>query len=86
MAGLALIGLGRLRVTGPLDTSALKLMSRAAEGGPVAVDVSGVTEADQAAIILLARLSPEPCALLGCPSWLALAVERRRRELHTEGW
>jgi hypothetical protein len=86
MIGLASTDVGRVRVTGALDTSVLPLLTRAAAGGLFVLDVSGVAEADQAAVTLLARLSPEQYQLVGCPSWLALAVERRRRELRTEGW
>jgi hypothetical protein len=76
----------RLRLTGAVDMSALHLLTRAAQGGPFVLDVSGVTQADQAAITLLARISPAKCEIVGCPSWLALAIEGRRRDLRVEGW
>jgi hypothetical protein len=86
MIGLATAGIECVQLTGCVDTSALHELTRALRGGLFVLDVSAVTEADAAAVTLLARLSPAQCELVGCPSWLALAVERRRRELRVEGW
>ena len=68
----------RLNVIGALNSSALHLLVRALEDGPVVLNLSEVSQADERAVRLLARLPAEICTLAGCPTWLALSIERQR--------
>jgi len=67
---------GRLRVIGSLRGPALKVLFEAISAGPVVLDLTEVSEADENAVRFLAGLSPERCTLASCPMWLALWIER----------
>ena len=67
-----------VRVIGALDGPVLHILSQTLSTGPVVLDVSEVSQADQAAVRLLAGLTPEQCTLAGCPTWLSLWIERLR--------
>jgi anti-anti-sigma regulatory factor len=69
----------RLEVIGALNSAALHLLVRALEDGPVVLDLSEVSQADERAVRLLARLPAETCTLAGCPNWLSGWLERVRR-------
>jgi ABC-type transporter Mla MlaB component len=68
-----------VRVIGALNGPALHILSKTLSARPVVLDVSEVSQADQAAVRLLASLAPEQCTLAGCPTWLSLWIERLRR-------
>jgi hypothetical protein len=69
---------GRVRVFGALQGAAVRLLFEAISRGPVVLDLSGVTMAEEGAVRLLAELSPDRCELVECPTWLSLWVERLR--------
>ena len=71
---------GRARVTGALVGEFVRLLRDEISGEAVVLDLSGVDRADESAVRLLAGLSPERCPLVSCPRWLALWVERMRRD------
>jgi hypothetical protein len=68
----------RVRVIGSLHGPALRLLSQAVSKGPLILDLSGVDQADEKALRLLADLPPERCTLVGCPTWLSLWLDRVR--------
>ena len=72
--------LGRIRVIGSLQAPILKLLMETISDGVTALDLSEVDLADESAVRFLAGLSPERCALVSCPAWLARWVERVRQE------
>ena len=85
MAGIAVADERRVRVMGALDKPALALLTEAIADGDVVLDLSEVTEADESAVSLLARLPAGQCSFVGCPRWLAQRIERRLGELANEG-
>lgn len=70
---------GRIRVIGSLQSSALKLLFEATSDGPASLDLSGVDQADEDAVTVLAALVPQRCTLVGCPRWLALWLDQVRQ-------
>lgn len=76
---------GRVRVIGSLQQPALKLLAEAVSGGARVLDLSEVDQADESAVRLLAGLAPERCTLAGCPTWLALWIERVRQPVKPQG-
>ncbi len=70
---------GRARVTGALVGDSVGLLRDELAMADVVLDLSGVEKADEAAVRLLAGLSPQRCPLGSCPRWLALWVERVAR-------
>ena len=85
MAGVAVAVERRVRLVGALDNAALPLLTEAISDGGVVLDLSEVTEADESAVTLLARVPAGHCSFVGCPLWLARRVERRLGELANEG-
>jgi len=81
MAAVAITEERRVRVRGALDKSALQLLMKEISEGDVVLDLSEVTDADESAVNLLARLPAGQCGFVGCPRWLAGRVERRLIEL-----
>ncbi len=71
-------GPGRARVTGTLVGDSVRLLREELTGDDAVLDLSGVEKADESAARFLAGLSPDRWALLSCPRWLALWVERMR--------
>ena len=69
----------QVRVIGSLQGPALKLLSQAVSHGPLVLDLSEVDQADESCVRLLAELPPERCAIVGCPTWLGLWLERVRQ-------
>jgi hypothetical protein len=69
---------GRVRVIGALQGQAVRLLFDAISQGPIVLDLSQVTMAEESAVRLLAELPPERCDFVSCPTWLALWVERMR--------
>jgi hypothetical protein len=86
MAGIATAEARRVRVMGALDQAALPLLTSAIEEGDVVLDLSEVSDADESAVGLLARIPPGQCGFAGCPGWLARRVERRLIELASGVW
>lgn len=70
---------GQVRVIGSLEAQMLKLLEEAISRGAIALDLSEVDVADERSVRFLAELPPERCALVSCPRWLALWVERMRQ-------
>ena len=68
----------QVRVIGSLQGPALKLLSDAVARGPVVLDLSDVDQADESGVRLLASLPPDRCTVAGCPTWLALWLDRVR--------
>ena len=62
----------------------MDLLFETVSRGPVELDLSEVTMAEEGAVRLLAELPPERCTLVGCPTWLALWVDRFRHAGHPE--
>ncbi len=71
---------GRARVTGSLVGESVRLLRDELSRADAVLDLSGVEKADEGAVRLLAGLSAESCPLASCPRWLALWVERVRRQ------
>lgn len=70
---------GRVKVIGRLcGEAALTLLEDALLGGAMILDASGVLQADERAVSLLAGLRPECVSIVSAPAWLALWVERAR--------
>ena len=69
----------RLRVFGALSGAALETLLEMVKTTAVALDLSGVREADADAVQLLARLSPQRCVRLASPKWLEARIEMERR-------
>lgn len=86
MVGVELVEEARVRVVGALDEAALSRLTSATEDGNVVLDLSGVTEADERAVSLLARLPAGQCGFVGCPRWLARRVEQRLVDLACGVW
>jgi hypothetical protein len=74
----------RYRVIGSLQSSCVSLLAEALARGAIALDLSEVDKADDAAVRFLASLAPERCRILGCPTWLALWIERSRATAASE--
>ena len=71
---------GRVRVIGSLQEPALRLLAEAVSAGARVLDLSEVDQADERAVRLLAGLAAESSVLAGCPTWLALWIERVRQQ------
>ena len=71
---------GRIRVIGSLEGPCVDVLAEELERGATELDLSEVDKAEESAVRFLARLSPERCALVSCPAWLARWVERERQE------
>jgi hypothetical protein len=71
---------GRIRVIGSLEGPSVDVLAEELERGATELDLSEVDKAEESAVRFLARLSPERCALVSCPAWLARWVERVRQE------
>lgn len=69
----------RVRVFGALTGAALETLLEMVKTTAVALDLSGVREADAEAVELLARLSPQRCDGLASPKWLEARIEMERR-------
>lgn len=76
---------GRVRVIGSLQEPALRLLLDAISRGPVVLDLSEVTMAEEPAVQLLADLPRERCRLASCPTWLALWMDRLRHAAQHDG-
>ncbi len=74
---------GRARVTGALVGESVGLLRDELSRADAVLDLSGIEKADEAAVRLLAGLSPDRCPLVSCPRWLALWVERMRQRSRT---
>ena len=85
MAGIAAAEERRIRARGVLDESVVHLLTSAISDGDVVLELSEVTDADEAVVSLLARLPAGQCGFVGCPSWLARRIERRRVEFANQG-
>ena len=85
MAGVTAAEAPRIRAIGVLDESVLNLLTSATSHGDVVLELSGVTDADDTVVSLLARLPAGQCGFVGCPAWLARRIERRLVELANEG-
>ncbi len=70
---------GRARVIGSLTGESVRFLLDAVATGVVVLDLSEVEKVDEGAVRVLAGLSPERCALVSCPRWLGLWIERVRR-------
>ncbi len=70
---------GKLRVIGSLERAAVDLLFEALSRGPVILDLSEVTMADEEAVRVLADLPSERCAIVSGPKWLVLWLDRLRR-------
>ncbi len=68
---------GSYRVSGSLRGDGLSLLREALASGPVSCDLSEVEQADDEGVRFLAGVSGR-CALVGCPTWLALWIARVR--------
>ena len=68
-----------VRIIGSLKGVLLRDLFEILSEGQVALDLSEVREADEAAVGLLAQLPPARCSLVSCPRWLALWIEQERR-------
>lgn len=66
-----------VRIIGSLKGVVLKNLLEVLRDGQVAVDLSEVREADEAAVGMLARL-PNRYSLVNCPRWLAFWIEQER--------
>ena len=71
---------GRIRVIGSLEGPCVGMLAEELERGATELDLSEVDKAEESAVRFLAGLSPERCALVSCPAWLARWVERVRQE------
>jgi hypothetical protein len=69
----------QVRVIGSLQGPASKLLADAISSGPIVLDLSDVAQADEDSVRLLAGLPPQRCAIVGCPTWLALWLDRLRQ-------
>ena len=54
------------------------MLLAAVDRGVALLDLSQVDDVDEAAVRSLAGLLPRRCALVACPRWLALWLERVR--------
>lgn len=70
---------GRVRVIGSLDGRGMRQLFEAISQGAVVLDLSGVDQANESALMFLARLPKERCKLAACPGWLSVWLERFRR-------
>jgi hypothetical protein len=70
----------RYRVIGSLQACFISLLAETLSKGPIVLDLAEVDKAEDGAVRFLARLSPERCALVASPKWLALWIERLRAE------
>jgi hypothetical protein len=68
------------RLIGALEPSCVPFLADALSRGPITLDLSEVDRAEEGPVHFLARLMPERCVLIACPQWLALWIERARRE------
>ncbi len=74
----------RCKVIGSLQASCVSLLAEVIARGAIALDLSEVDKAEEAAVRFLARLAPDRCVIAGCPTWLALWIERARAALASE--
>ena len=70
---------GRVRVVGSLDGRGMRQLFEAISRGAVVLDLSGVEQANESAVMFLARLPEERCDVAECPGWLSAWMERLRR-------
>ena len=70
---------GRIRVIGSLEGPWVDVLAEELERGATELDLSEVDKAEESAVRLLAGLSPERCALVSCPAWLARWVAQVRQ-------
>ena len=70
---------GRVRVVGCLDGRGMRHLFEAISRGAVVLDLSGVDQANESAVMFLARLPKERCELAECPGWLSVWLEGFRR-------
>jgi hypothetical protein len=68
------------RVIGSLTGDAVQVLLEAVEGGVTVLDLSEVDQVDDAAVQVLARLSPGRCSLVACPRWLEMWLEFAHRD------
>ena len=71
---------GRARVIGSLTGDAVQVLLDVVDSGVEVLDLSEVHDVDDAAVRVLAGLSPGRCTLLGCPRWLVLWLARMGRD------
>ena len=72
------------RVIGSLSGDGIRILIDAVDGGVSVLDLSEVDQIDDAAVRVLAGLSPERCTLLNCPRWLELWLARVRGDGRVE--
>jgi hypothetical protein len=70
---------GRVRVIGSLDGHGMRQLFGAISRGAVVLDLSGVDQSNESALMFLARLPKERCEVAECPGWLSVWLERFRR-------
>lgn len=64
------------RVIGSLAGDAVQIVLDAVDSGVSVLDLAEVSQADDCAVRVLARLGADSCALVACPRWLALWLAR----------
>jgi hypothetical protein len=69
---------GQARVIGSLAGDGIRILLDAVDGGVSVLDLSEVDQIDDAAVRVLAGLSPGRCTILDCPRWLELWLGRVR--------
>jgi|WetSurMetagenome_2_1015567.scaffolds.fasta_scaffold146711_2 hypothetical protein len=70
----------RYRLIGALEPSCVPYLAEAISRGRIALDLSEVGRAEEGPVRFLAGLAPERCSFVECPQWLALWIERARRD------
>jgi hypothetical protein len=68
------------RVIGSLAGDAVQMLVEVVDGGVNALDLSEVDQVDDAAVRVLAGLSPGRCSLIACPRWLEMWLASAHRE------
>ena len=74
---------GGLLVIGTLEGAALSGLLGIRSDTKMVLDLSGVREADAAAVRMLAQFPPG-CRLVNCPRWLALWIGRERQPQNSD--
>jgi len=72
--------LQQIRLIGSLEQGIVSALGEAVSRGAVILDLAEVDGADGSAVRFLAGLPTDRCAVVACPQWLALWIERARAE------